>query len=254
MKTVLVEELQTLAAVLTLLKKLRPGAFKSSLSKHLARTSKKIQMKAEMNIFLKEIKKANTNLGRGQIEKKSNEERPRKEMRTRVRRYHEYTPLNVSLAELYREVGHVERLPKLKALKIRASMNRSLFYEYHNDFRHRTEDCYDLRDAVEQLIRESRLAKYIASQRSPKKIRASPSRNKERRNLRNQKISKPEKNGEGDKEDEPITRTNNVIIGGFQEEARRSWFAKNISKRSSVYPLKRLRRRRGRRPLPKSSS
>ena len=44
-----------------------------------------------------------------------------------VERYHEYTPLNISLADLYKEVGQVERFPKLKALKTRPSTNRSLF-------------------------------------------------------------------------------------------------------------------------------
>ena len=66
-----------------------------------------------------------------------------------VKRYHEYTPLNVSLTDLYRKVKQVERFPKPKTFWIIVNTNRSLFYEYHNDFGHRTEDCYDLRDAVE---------------------------------------------------------------------------------------------------------
>ena len=86
------------------------------------------------------------------------------------------TPLNMSLIDLFREVRQAERFPKSKALKTRASTNRSLFCKYHNGFGHRTEDCYDLQDAVEQLIREGRLAKNIASQRSPRKWRVSPSR------------------------------------------------------------------------------
>ena len=88
-------------------------------------------------------------------------------MRSRVGKYHEYNPLNVSLSELFREVGQVESFLKPKVLKMRANTNKSLFCEYHNGFGHRTEGCYDLRDAVEQLIREGRLAKYVASQRSP---------------------------------------------------------------------------------------
>ena len=46
---------------------------------------------------------------------------------------------------------------------MRANTNKSLFCEYHNGFGHMMEDCYNLRDAVEQLIREGRLAKYVAS-------------------------------------------------------------------------------------------
>ena len=88
-------------------------------------------------------------------------------MHSRASKYHEYKPLNVSLSEMFREVGQVERFPKPKILKMRANTNKSLFCEYHNGFGHRTEDCYDLQDAIEQLIREGRLAKYVASQRSP---------------------------------------------------------------------------------------
>lgn len=110
-------------------------------------------MRAEKYIFLKEIEKATVNSGRNHPEKKSNahsEECPRREARTlRVGRYHKFTPLNVSLANLYREVGKVERFSKLKALRIRANINRSLFYKYHNSFKHETEEYYDLQDAVE---------------------------------------------------------------------------------------------------------
>ena len=46
-KTLLIEELETQAGVLTLLNGLRPGAFKDSLSKRLARTMDEIQLRVE---------------------------------------------------------------------------------------------------------------------------------------------------------------------------------------------------------------
>lgn len=106
-------------------------------------------MRAKKCFFLEETKKATANFGRNHTKKKSNanqEEHMRKETRVRVGRYHEYTLLDVSLADLYKEVGQVERFPKLKALNTRANTNKSLFCEYHNGFRHRTEDWYDLCD------------------------------------------------------------------------------------------------------------
>ena len=60
----------------------------------------------------------------------------------------------MSLADLYSEVEQVEKFLKPKAIRVRANTNRSLFCEYHNGFGHKTEDCYDLGDAVEQLIWE----------------------------------------------------------------------------------------------------
>ena len=59
------------------------------------------------------------------------------------------------------------KIPKPKALRTKANTNRSLIYKYHNNFGYKMEDCYDLRDIVEHLIWEGRLAKYIVSQRSP---------------------------------------------------------------------------------------
>ena len=137
-------------------------------------------------IYLEETQKAMANLVKKQAKKKptpQHEERQRKEARApRVGRYHDYTPFKVSLADLYKEVGQVEKFPKPKALQVRANTNRSLFYKYRNGFGHKTKDCYDLRDAVEQLIQEGRLARHIASQRSLRKRRASPMKDDERRN------------------------------------------------------------------------
>ena len=147
------EELETQAVVLTLLNKLRPGAFEDSLSKRPTKTMDEIQVWAGRYIYLEETQKATTSCAKNQAEKNpcpQYEERQKKEPRAPgVRRFHDYTPLNVSLTDLYREVGQVEKFPKPKAIRVRANTNRSLFCEYHNGFGHKTEDCYDLRDAIE---------------------------------------------------------------------------------------------------------
>ena len=154
-ETMLVEELETQAVVLTLLNGLRPGAFKDSLSKRPAKTMDKIQVRAEKYIYLEETQRATASSIKNQAEKKPGpqyEEHQKKELRApRVRRFHDYTPLSVYLADLYREVGQVEIFPKPKAIRVRANTNKSLFYEYHNSFGHKTENCYNLQDAVEQF-------------------------------------------------------------------------------------------------------
>ena len=105
----LVEELETQAIVLTLLNRLQPGAFKDSLSKRLAKIMDEIQVRAKRYIYLEETQKATTNSVKTQAEKKpgpQHEESPKKETRAvRVGRFQDYTPLNVSLADLYKEVG-----------------------------------------------------------------------------------------------------------------------------------------------------
>ena len=57
---------------------------------------------------------AKRNNGVSQVKSSPKEDiRTRKETQTpRVRRYTEYTPLNVSLTDLYKEVYQIERFPK----------------------------------------------------------------------------------------------------------------------------------------------
>ena len=62
------------------------------------------------------------------------------------------------------------------------------------------EDCYDLRNAMEQLIREDRLAKYVASQRSPRRRLVFDQGDEERRNSRSQRTSKHERHQDHDEE------------------------------------------------------
>ena len=77
------------------------------------------------------------------------------------------------------------------------------------------ENCCDLRDAVEQLIREGRLAKYIVFQRSLRKRRTFPLRDEEKQNPSSQRTSEPEKNQGEDENEEHVTKIINVIVGGF---------------------------------------
>ena len=69
-ETLLVEELETQAAVLTLLNGLRPRAFKDSLSKWPVKTMDEIQIRPERYIYLEEMQKATVNSTKNQAEKK----------------------------------------------------------------------------------------------------------------------------------------------------------------------------------------
>ena len=100
------EELETQVAVLTLLNE--PGAFKDSLSKNPSRAIDKIQVRVERYIYLEETQKAMANSGKNHGAQRSSlqrEERLRREAQTpRVEKFCNYTPLNVSLTNLYKEV------------------------------------------------------------------------------------------------------------------------------------------------------
>ena len=110
-------------------------------------------VRAEKYIYFEETQRtiANSVKNHGAIRSSwQTEEHPRKESCIpKFEKYRDYTPLIVSLVDLYKEVGKTERFLKPKALQVRANTNKSLSCEYHNGFGHRTKDCYDLRDAVE---------------------------------------------------------------------------------------------------------
>ena len=142
-ETLLVSKVQTQAAILTLLNGLQPRQFKTSLSKIPPESPEEIQTRAEKYIFLEETEKVTANPGRHQSDKKVVKTNTQGRTCIQGPVNTMSIPLNVSLSELFREAGQVERFPKPKVLKMRANTNKSLFCEYHNGFGHRTEDCND---------------------------------------------------------------------------------------------------------------
>ena len=65
------EELETQAVVLTLLKGLRPGVFKDSLSKRPVKPMDEIQVRAEKYIYLEETQRATVSSAKNQAKNKS---------------------------------------------------------------------------------------------------------------------------------------------------------------------------------------
>ncbi|XP_057756216.1 uncharacterized protein LOC130975437 [Arachis stenosperma] len=47
--------------------------------------------------------------------------------------------------------------------------NKSLYCDYHKGFGHKTQDCFDLKDALEQAIREGKLTEFSQFIREPKR-------------------------------------------------------------------------------------
>ena len=58
-------------------------------------------------------------------------------------------PSMCSLPTYTEKLDKLKDFPKPKALKTSANTNKPLFCEYHNSYRHKTKDCYDLSRAVD---------------------------------------------------------------------------------------------------------
>ncbi|MED6221017.1 hypothetical protein PIB30_050430 [Stylosanthes scabra] len=77
-------------------------------------------------------------------------------------KFNNYTPLVAPITEIYQQIFEKGVLPRARPLKGRThnARNISLFCDYHQGYGHKTQDCYDLKDVIEQPIRDGKLSKF----------------------------------------------------------------------------------------------
>ncbi|XP_016205997.1 uncharacterized protein LOC107646320 [Arachis ipaensis] len=71
--------------------------------------------------------------------------------------------------EVYQQIAEKGILSKPRLLKERTGENRSLYCNYHKGYGHKTQDCFDLKDALEQAIRDGKLAEFSHLIREPRR-------------------------------------------------------------------------------------
>ncbi|XP_059663886.1 uncharacterized protein LOC132309611 [Cornus florida] len=79
-----------------------------------------------------------------------------------VERYTNYTPLNMPIDQVFLQIQDEPYLkwpPKLKSDPARRP--RDKYCRFHKDHGHATEDCFDLKDQIETLIRMGHMRKFI---------------------------------------------------------------------------------------------
>ncbi|XP_025637370.1 uncharacterized protein [Arachis hypogaea] len=87
----------------------------------------------------------------------------------RVGKFTNYTPLTVPIIEVYQQIAEKGILSKPRPLKDRTWGNKSLYCDYHKGYGHMTQDCFDLKDALEQVIRDGKLAEFSHLIREPRR-------------------------------------------------------------------------------------
>ncbi|XP_061353557.1 uncharacterized protein LOC133298305 [Gastrolobium bilobum] len=86
------------------------------------------------------------------------------------RKYDKYTPLNTSPKRIFKEVfqtGYV-RVNRPPPMPKGVQRDESKFCVFHNDKGHTTDECLELRNTIEALIRKGKLQEFISSCREYK--------------------------------------------------------------------------------------
>ncbi|XP_072060307.1 uncharacterized protein [Arachis hypogaea] len=87
----------------------------------------------------------------------------------RIGKFTNYTPLTLPIVKVYQQIAERGILSKPRPLKDRTGGNKSLYCDYHKGYGHQTQDCFDLRDALEQAIRDGKLSEFSHLIREPRR-------------------------------------------------------------------------------------
>ncbi|XP_016177687.1 uncharacterized protein LOC107619975 [Arachis ipaensis] len=124
----------------------------------------------------------------------------------RIGRFTNYTLLTAPIVEVYQQITDKGILSRPRPLKERTEGNKSLYCDYHKGFGHKTQDCFDLKDALEQAIKEGRLSEFSRLIREPRRRERECSEEDRSRTV------KPRQEPIGDANN-PLTFVVNIVVG-----------------------------------------
>ncbi|XP_061343998.1 uncharacterized protein LOC133289972 [Gastrolobium bilobum] len=159
-------------------------------------------------------------------------------------KYDDYTPLNMSRIRIWKEVAQTEmrnvEIPR--PLKAKSGLDRNKYCAFHDQNGHITDDCWDLRDAIEKHIRDGKLKQYIIRTQGKKNNKRrrrsrSLSRSPKRKDRKDQRQDRPTKGKEVEDKYEVFQEAEfecNVISealggGGDTSNARRKYLKEVMS-------------------------
>ncbi|XP_072090489.1 uncharacterized protein [Arachis hypogaea] len=117
-----IQDLPMEVVIMDLVNGIQEGPFSQSISKRHPTSLSDVQEKAEKYINMEEnarLREPHWRPGHSHSSKEKEREPKKKEKVSleRLRRYHSYTPLRVSLVDVYKEICHTERLPPPRPIK-----------------------------------------------------------------------------------------------------------------------------------------
>ncbi|XP_057719629.1 uncharacterized protein LOC130934055 [Arachis stenosperma] len=87
----------------------------------------------------------------------------------RVGKFTNYTHLTAPIVEVYQQITDKGIFSKPLQLKDRTGGNKNLYCDYHKGYGHKTQDYFDLKDALEHAIQEGKLSEFSHLIREPRR-------------------------------------------------------------------------------------
>ncbi|XP_021773979.1 uncharacterized protein LOC110737938 [Chenopodium quinoa] len=113
--------------------------------------------------------------GKAKASKPSSAPESKKDRTPYTGRYDSYTPLALPHAKIYSTTKNEGSFKKPRSLPPwHQQKGKDRWCEFHESTRHRTEDCLQLKDQIEDLVQKGYLKKYLAECREEKKAEKDP--------------------------------------------------------------------------------
>ncbi|GFZ05550.1 hypothetical protein Acr_17g0011220 [Actinidia rufa] len=157
-----VEDPSDKVMIMAMMEGLRPDPLFDSLSKNAPETLSTLQRKADKYIAAEELTEEETRSKRSdQNTKRDNNKRPR------TPPHHPeliLPPLNAPVAQVLSKIKHEEFVKWPGKIKTDSQKrNQNKYCEFHRDHGHNTEDCFQLKEQIADLIKRGYSGKYVAT-------------------------------------------------------------------------------------------
>ncbi|KAL0392884.1 UNVERIFIED_CONTAM: hypothetical protein Sradi_2511200 [Sesamum radiatum] len=148
-------------------------------------------------------------------EERERHTRPKKEHEPPCRpKFHKYTPLATirTKALMMVERSNMLQWPRLTRFTPTKKYSNK-YYKFHRERGHDTEDCYQLKDEIERLVRQGYFKEYVLKQEARQKDYSVGDRRTRCRGKFHDRECK-ERKDKGERENAPVKGVINSIAGG----------------------------------------